>query len=43
VVVRALPAAYERDYDALRTEVRQLLRKLALPRRTTTDAPPPAP
>lgn len=37
VVVRALPAAYDRDYDALRTEVRQLLRKLALPQRPTPD------
>jgi ribonuclease P protein component len=43
VVVRALPAAYDRDYDALRTEVRQLLRKLALPRRTTPDLPPANP
>ena len=43
VVVRALPAAYDRDFDALRTEVRQLLRKLALPRRATPDATPPPP
>jgi ribonuclease P protein component len=43
VVVRALPAAYDRDFDALRTEVRQLLRKLALPRRTTPDPPPANP
>jgi ribonuclease P protein component len=43
LVVRALPAAYDRDYDALRTDVRQLLRKLALPRRPTPDVTPANP